>query len=74
MDAETMKYLAAAIALLPMIGAALGLGKMFAAYFDAIARNPTAAKELNSKFFVAVAFVEALGLLAWVIGAIMIFG
>lgn len=68
-----MKLLAAAIALLPMIGAALALGRIFGSYFEALGRNPTAAKEMNKLILISAALAEALGLFAWVISALLLF-
>lgn len=63
MDAEAAKYLAGAIVALPALGSALGLSMYFTSYNNAIARNPETKKMLDDKFFMIVAFVEALGII-----------
>lgn len=73
MDYESVKVLAAALALLPMIGAAMGIAKIFSSYFEALGRNPSAAPEMNKFILVGAAFAEALGLFAWVIATLILF-
>ncbi len=63
MEIEAAKAIAGGLVALPALGAALGLGIYFAAYNNAIARNPETQKILDSKFFLVVAFVEALGII-----------
>ncbi len=63
MELEAAKAIAAGIVALPALGAAIGLSMYFAAYNNAIARNPETQKILDSKFYIIVAFVEALGIL-----------
>lgn len=63
MELEAAKAIAGGLVALPALGAALGLGIYFAAYNNAIARNPETQKILDSKFFLVVAFVEALGII-----------
>ena len=74
MDIESIKLLAAAIALLPLIGVALALGRIFSSYNESIARNPSASDELNKKFFLNFAMTEALGIFALVVALIILFG
>ena len=63
MELEAAKAIAAGIVALPALGAAISLGLYFASYNNAVARNPETQKALDSKFFLAVAFVEALGII-----------
>ncbi len=55
------------------IGAALGQGKAAGAALEGIARNPTSRGEVFTPFILALAFMELLGLLAFLI-AIMLQG
>ena len=48
-------------------GAALGQGKAAAAALEGIARNPGAADKLLTPLLLSLAFMEALGILAFVI-------
>ncbi len=63
MEIEAAKAIAGGLVALPAFGAALGLGSYFTSYNNAIARNPETKKMLDEKFFMAVAFVEALGII-----------
>ncbi len=63
MEIEAAKAIAGGLVALPALGSALGLGMYFAAYNNAIARNPETKKMLDEKFFMVVAFVEALGII-----------
>jgi len=63
-----MAALAAGLAIgLAAAGAALGQGRAAAAALEGIARNPGAADKLNTPLILALAFMEALGLFAFVI-------
>lgn len=73
MELEAVKLLAGAIALLPLAGIGLGLGKIFAAYNEAIGRNPGAADLLNKKFMFTFAVTEALGIFALLISFYLVF-
>ncbi len=63
MELDAAKAIAAGMVALPAFGAAIGLAMYFASYNNAIARNPETQKILDSKFFLVVAFVEALGII-----------
>ncbi len=63
MEIEAAKAIAGGLVALPALGAAIGLGIYFATYNNAIARNPEIKKMLDEKFFIIIAFVEALGII-----------
>lgn len=73
MEGEALKYIGMGLAALGMLGAALGVGKVFAALLEGIARNPGAKKEMMGPAFIGAAFAEFMGLLAFVV-VIMIKG
>lgn len=74
MELEAAKLIAAALALLPIIGVGIGLGNIFGAYNEAVGRNPGAAELLDKKFFLMFAFTEALAIFALLIALIILFG
>lgn len=74
MEIEAMKYLAAALALLPILGVGIGLGMIFSSYNNAVGRNPSAADQLDKKFFLTFAFTEALAIFALLVSLIILFG
>lgn len=74
MELEAVKLLAAALALLPLIGVGLALGMVFSSYNNAVGRNPAAAEHLDKKFFLTFALTEALAIFALVVSLIILFG
>jgi ATP synthase F0 subunit c len=74
MELEAAKLIAGGLVALPALGAAIGLGIYFGAYNEAIGRNPEAKKLLDEKFFLILAFIEALGIIPIGIGAALLFG
>lgn len=74
MDIEAARLIAAALALLPILGVGIGLGMIFWSYNEAVGRNPGAAELLDKKFFLNFALTEALAIFALVISLIILFG
>jgi len=74
MELESVKLLAAALALLPLFGVGLGLGMIFSSYNEAVGRNPSSAEILDKKFFLTFALTEALAIFALVVSLIILFG
>ncbi len=74
MDIEVAKIIAGALVALPAHGSAIGLGMYFKSYNDALGRNPEAKAALDEKYFLSLAFVEALGIIPIGIGAALLFG
>ena len=73
MELEAAKLFAGALVTLPAFGAALGLGMYFTSYNNAIARNPEASGKIDAKFWIILAFIEALGIIPIGIGAALLF-
>lgn len=68
MDAETMKFLAKAIAIaIGSIGPALGIGKIGSKAMESIGRNPEAADKLFVPMLLGMAFAEAIAIYALVV-------
>lgn len=74
MELEATKLIAAALALMPLLGVGIGLGMIFASYNEAAGRNPGAAEILDKKFFLMFALTEALAIFALLISLIILFG
>ena len=76
MDAEALKlvgkYIAAGLTTFGMLGAAIGVGIIFAAALQGIARNPAQEAKIKGFALVGMALAEFMGLLSFVV-AIMIF-
>jgi F-type H+-transporting ATPase subunit c len=73
MEYDALKFIGAGLATLGMLGAAIGIGHIGAAFLTAIARNPALEQRLTKQFFIAAALSEAMGLFAFVIAAILLF-
>ncbi len=70
---QGLKYVGAGLATLGMVGAAIGVGNIFASFLDAAMRNPSAAPQQSGNLFLGMALAEALGLFAFVISILILF-
>lgn len=71
-DLQSTLALAAALALgLAVIGGALGQGRAAAAALEGISRNPGAQSKIMTPMLIALALIESLVLLAFVIAFLM---
>lgn len=69
-----MKYLAAAIAAgLAALAASWGNGKVIAKTLEGMARQPESANALRSTMFIGVGLIEAVPILAIVVGFLILF-
>ena len=73
-DAETMKFLAAALAIgLGALGPGLGIGILGAAAMSAIGRNPSASGAILTNMILAIAFAEAIAIYALIVAFLLLF-
>lgn len=70
---EGLKYIGVGLTSLGMLGAALGVGNIFAAMLNGIARNPNAEGKLAKYIYVGAGLSEAMGLFALVVALLLIF-
>ncbi len=74
MDIESAKLIGMAIAAgVGVLGPAIGVGLIGGRAMDAIGRNPEASDKIVSNMILAIAFAEALGILALVVAFIIKF-
>jgi F-type H+-transporting ATPase subunit c len=73
MELEAAKAIGAGLATLGMIGAGIGVGTIFGNFLAGALRNPSAAASQIGNLFVGAALAEALGILAFVLGALIYF-
>lgn len=73
MDIEAAKFIAGAIAVLPLLGVGIGLGNLFSAMINAIGRNPGAKASIMQAGFIGAALTEAIALFALVVGILILF-
>ncbi|MBP9669692.1 MAG: ATP synthase F0 subunit C [Candidatus Pacebacteria bacterium] len=74
MDIESTKLIGMAIAAgFGVLGPAIGIGMIGSRAMEAIGRNPEASGKIASNMILAIAFAEALGILAIVVSFIIKF-
>jgi len=73
MEYAALKYIGVGLMAFGMFGAALGVGNIFAAMLNGIARNPAAEGKLSKYVYVGAGLAEAMGLFALVIALLLIF-
>lgn len=69
----SVKYLAIAIAMFPLIAVALALGRIFSDWISSVARNPGARDAVQQIGLLGFALTEAIALFALIIILIMMF-
>ena len=72
MELVYLKYIAVGLMSIGMLGAALAIGNIFSSLLNSIARNPSAAEQLQRMAFIGAGLAEALGLFAFVIAILLI--
>ena len=70
---EGLNYVGAGLACLAMLGAAIGVGNIFAAYLDGAMRNPSAAPQQFGNLIFGFAVTEALGIFSLLIALLLLF-
>ncbi len=74
MDAESMKMIAAALAIaIGGIGPSIGIGMLASKAMEAIGRNPEAAGKVTTPMILTAAFCEAIAIYALVVALIIKF-
>ena len=73
MDATSLKFIGLGFMAFGMLGAALGVGNIFSSLLSSIARNPSAAEQLQRMAFIGAGLAEAMGLFSFVIAMLLIF-
>lgn len=74
MDPETIKLLAAAIAIgAGALGPGLGIGILGMGAMQALGRNPEARGPIMVNMMIAIAFAEAIAIYALIVAIILIF-
>lgn len=73
MELESLKFIGVGLTSIGMFGAAIGVGNIFAAMLNGIARNPSAEAKLSKYVYVGAGLAEAMGLFALVIALLMLY-
>ncbi len=67
------KFIGVGLTSFGMLGAAIGVGIVFAAMLNGIARNPSAEPKLSKYVYIGAGLAEAMGLFALVLGFMIFF-
>jgi F-type H+-transporting ATPase subunit c len=73
MDAMTLKFIGAGFMAFGMLGAAIGVGNIFASLLSSMSRNPSASEQMQKMALIGAGLVEAMGLFSFVIAILLIF-
>jgi F-type H+-transporting ATPase subunit c len=68
---EELKFIGMGLVALGMLGAAIGVGLIFNGATQAIARNPSAEKQIRGAAILGAVFAEFMGLLSFVLGVMI---
>ncbi len=73
MEGDSLKFIAIGLMAFGMLGAAIGVGNIFAAIINGIARNPSAEPQMFKNAIIGAGLAEAMGLFAFVIAVLLLF-
>ncbi|MFN7662727.1 MAG: ATP synthase subunit C family protein [Alphaproteobacteria bacterium] len=73
MEVDAARMIGAGIAVLPLFGVGLGIGKIFSTLIESVARNPEARKDVFSIGILGFALTEAVALFALLIAFLILF-
>lgn len=73
MELLSLKFIGVGMMAFGMLGAAIGVSKIFSALLNSIARNPSASDQMQRMALIGGGLVEAMGLFSFVIAIIIIF-
>jgi F-type H+-transporting ATPase subunit c len=73
MEIESLKFIGVGLLSIGMAGAAIAIGNIFAAFFNSLARNPSAAAKIEKYIYIAVGLAEAMGIFAVLLAFLVLF-
>jgi F-type H+-transporting ATPase subunit c len=74
MDVSGLKYIGVGLTVFGMLGAALGVSNIFSSLLSSISRNPSEAEQLQRLALIGAGLTEAMGLFAFVLAILILFG
>jgi F-type H+-transporting ATPase subunit c len=72
MDASAARLIGMGIAAIGMIGAGIGVGMVWAALIQAVARNPAAKENVQTFAYIGFAVTEFIAILAFVVAILIL--
>ena len=72
MEIAAARLIGAGIACIALVGAGIGIGIIFSAYINALARNPAA--RVTTPTYIGFALAEATGIFGFAVALIILFG
>lgn len=73
MEGSMIKFLGAGLAMIGALGAGIGLGLIFSAWLNGIARNPSTEAKLRQVGMIGFAGTELVLLMCFAVAALLIF-
>jgi len=73
MELVSLKYIGIGLLSIGMAGAAIAIGNIFSAFFNALARNPAASAKIEKYIYIAVGLAEAMGIFAVLLAFLILF-
>ena len=73
MELEALKYIGVGLSSIAMFGAAIGIGNIFSALLNGIARNPSTEDKLLKGAFIGAGLAEAMGLFGFLMALLLTF-
>lgn len=73
MEADAGRFIGAGLACFGMLGAALGVGNIFASFLQGALRNPAAAQQQFGNLIFGFAVTEALGIFSFLVALLLMF-
>ena len=67
-----LKLVGAGLAAIGMVGAGVGVGRIWARYIEAIGRNPASKEEIGAFIWIGFAVTEAIALFALIMAFIIL--
>ena len=73
MELMSLKFIGVGLMAFGMLGSAIGVSNIFSSLLSSIARNPSAAEQMQRMAFIGAGLAEAMGLFSFVIAMLLIF-
>ena len=73
MEVAAAKMIGAGLACIALVGAGIGIGNVFSALINSVARNPASQAQITTPALLGFALAEATGLFGLVIALLILF-